>query len=378
MKSQAKELLQKYQSGLCTQEEKAIVEFYYQQWQPVRAYDLPEEELQAGLAKLDLAINKLVSVRPRSHTFWTKVTSAAAILIIAGAGAFFYLKNNNTPGGITYATDIAAGSNKATLTLSDGRKINLDQDNNSEIPTQDGSILKKANGQLVYDLSHLSSKGPEKLKQGEGINTVQTPLGGQYEVILSDGTHVWLNAGSSISYPVAFNDKVRSVHIRGEVYFEVAKNKNKPFIVHGGNQTVQVLGTHFNINSYTDEEAVKTTLLEGMVKISVSGTSATLIPGQQAQLVQNKRISVLSVNTDEVVSWKNGEFFFRDESFRANMRKIARWYNVDIDYDASAPQNLPLGGWISRSKNISEVLKMMEATGYVHFKLEGRRITVTK
>jgi len=378
MKLQAKELLQKYQSGLCTEEEMALVEAYYNQWKPVKLYNLSEEQLLEGLAKLDLSVNKMITAQPRIYRLWTKIASAAAVLMIVGIGVFFYSKTRNTTDGISFANGISPGSDKATLILSDGRKINLDQETNGEINNHEGIVIKKGSGQLVYDLSSLRDKDGAGLKAGEGMNTVQTPLGGQYEVILSDGTHVWLNAASSVSYPVAFNGKERNVKITGEAYFEVAKNKDKPFIVQSGNQTVQVLGTHFNINSYTDEAVVKTTLLEGSVKVNSAISGVVLTPGQQAQLTQDEHLSVLRINTDEVVSWKNGEFFFKDESFRTNMRKIARWYNVDIAYDLSAPLDLPLGGWVSRTKNISEVLKMMEATGNVHFKIEGRRITVTK
>lgn len=302
------------------------------------------------------------------------IGSAAAILLLA-VGVYFYATRSASAGG-EYANDVNPGGNKALLTLSDGRKVSLDQSTHATLKEQAGiRISKSGRGQLVYTAG---TKGTVPLAGNVAYNTLQTPNGGQYELVLPDGTKVWLNSSSTIKYPVSFASlKERKVTLQGEAYFEVAHNKEMPFRVVSNKQQVEVLGTHFNINAYTDEPVVETTLLEGSVKVTGEASAAAVLkPGQQARY--HGGISVADADIETIMAWKNGDFILKDKDFKTTMRKIARWYDVQVIYDPSAPQDLELGGWVSRSKNISAVLRIMESTGKVHFKVDGRRVIVTK
>jgi transmembrane sensor len=259
--------------------------------------------------------------------------------------------------------------------LADGKRIILTGAKNGTIAKDHNAIINKtADGQLVYqsdDKETASSKRPAE-------NLLQTPRGGEYHLILADGTNVWLNAASSIRYPTAFTGNDRRVEVTGEAYFEVAHNAAKPFRVTSKGQTVEVLGTHFNINAYDDEPGIKTTLLEGSVKVSNKDQKAILKPGQQA-IVQsiNNSIIIKNANTEEVVAWKNGYFLFDGEKIESIMRKVSRWYDVDVQYEQTMP-DVAFGGSISRFENVSQLLEVLQRTGSVHFKIEGRRLTVMK
>jgi len=307
---------------------------------------------------------------------------AASILLIAGIG-YLMLKNNSTTHDrfvIAKKYDLPAGTDKAILTLSNGRVIDLNKDAVGKIATEAGiEITKSSEGTLVYKA--LNTKG-----KSVGFNTITTPIGGQYTIILPDGSKVWLNSGSSLKYPTTFAANGRNVVLTGEGYFEVAHIEGAkgrvPFSVsviknNAQSEKVQVLGTHFNINAYADEPFIKTTLLKGSVSVALNDNKTTLLkPGQLAKL-SNQNIQVQEADTEMAVAWKNGEFVFR-EDLRSAMRKVARWYDVEIVYEGTAPENLMLGGWMSRGTNISEVLNHIQLTGKVHFKLEGRRVIVSK
>jgi transmembrane sensor len=264
---------------------------------------------------------------------------------------------------------VQPGSNKATLTLSDGSSIDLNESKPGTLCKQ-GTVTvgKRADGSLVYQPS--GSQNAAVL-----YNTVSTPKGGQYQLVLSDGTKVWLNAASAIKYPATFSGKERIVELNGEAYFEVAKNKNMPFKVSLNNMSVEVLGTHFNVNAYADEGEVTTTLLEGSVKLSNSKGQSMLKPGQQAKMDKQSGFDIHEVNTDEAVAWKNGYFIFDNENIQSIMRKISRWYDVDVEYSGNVDEG-NFGGTTSRFNSITGVLKSLELTGTVHFKVQGRRITV--
>lgn len=307
-----------------------------------------------------------------------KIAVAATLLLVATT-TFIILKDNDQADRFVIAKekDIAPGQNKAYLTLSDGRKIDLTDASTGAIASETGiQVSKAADGTLIY-------KASETGKPTEGFNNISTPMGGQYTVVLPDGSKVWLNAGSSLRYPIAFGASGRSVTLTGEGYFEVAHIQNKdgrmPFTVtvrrnNGEQEVVKVLGTHFNINAYDDEPAIKTTLLKGSVKVDAGGKSTLLKPGQQSK-VDNGTIELEPADTEMAIAWKNGDFVFR-EDLRSAMRKVARWYDIEVVYDSSAPEKLMLGGWMSRGTNISEVLDHIQSTGKVQFKLEGRRVTV--
>jgi ferric-dicitrate binding protein FerR (iron transport regulator) len=279
--------------------------------------------------------------------------------------------------------DVAPGGNKAVLTLSDGTQIVLDSAMNGVLSSQGNSkVLKLNSGQLAYTANGESLKGSsvkggaEKGNRSLVYNTITTPRGGQYQLVLADGTKVWLNASSSLRYPVAFTGPERRVELSGEGYFEVVKNAAMPFRVRANDMDVDVLGTHFNVNAYADETAIKTTLLEGAVKVTSLVSSHILSPGQQAQLNKEGLLHIVSaVDLEEVVAWKEGYFQFNQADLKSIMRQISRWYDVDIRYEGEIP-NRQFGGDISRTANVSEVLNILKMS-QVHFRIEGRTIVLT-
>lgn len=305
---------------------------------------------------------------------WLKV---AAVLVLCAGVVFFTTQTKKRE----LLADVAPGGNKATLTLADGSKVLLDSAVNGEIIKQSGVMVSKAaDGQLVYTIQERVVHGePKKML----TNTVSTPRGGQYQINLPDGTRVWLNAASELKFPLSFAGlKERRVSLTGEAYFEVKKNAAKPFIVASDRQVVQVLGTHFNVNSYKDDANTKTTLLEGAVKVqSLKGgrpDEAILKPGQQARIGSASRaISVATVDPLAEIAWKKGQFFFENEPIENIMKEVSRWYDVDIVYkDDFAGKTV--WGSVTRYGNVSKVLSILELTGGIHFKIEGRRITVHK
>jgi len=376
-KKDAKELLLKYHSGTASDEEKAFVE----NWMLHAAagdLDLSDEEIVHDLAEIrqrlgiDLPQKKIVRL-------WPRIAAAASILLFLSVGGYYLLHKsaNSTRTAHHSPNDIAPGGNKAILTLANGQKISLTDAKNGTIAKENQvAINKTANGQLVY----AAPASTATTTATATFNSIQTPRGGQYHLTLADGTQVWLNAASSLKYPSAFNGKERKVELTGEAYFEVVHNSAKPFRVIAANQTVEDIGTHFNINAYADEPAINTTLLEGSVKVSqlITHNSKILKPGQQSVIQpENTSILVRSVNPKGAIAWKNGFFMFEGESIQSIMRRITRWYDVDVAYQGKVTTE-QYSGYISRFQNVSEVLRMLEKTNTVKFKVEGRRITVTE
>lgn len=298
---------------------------------------------------------------------------AAAILLAVGLTFYFKITEDSVvQKKLVAVNDIAPGTNKAVLTLSNGEKINLSGLTNGEITNQTGiRISKTANGQLVYQTTGNAGVAGQKPE----FNTIEVPTGGQWQVILPDHSKVWLNALSSITYPTHFTGKERSVKISGEAYFEVAHNARMPFKVTCGSQTVEVLGTHFNIMAYESDKLIKTTLLEGLVKVYTRNDTKLLVPGEQAQAGSEKILVRHDIDVEDVVSWKNGYFKF-DENLEAIMAKVAKWYDVEVIYRVKPDPNIVYEGKVSRAKNISSLLKIIEFNGDVHFKIEGRRVIV--
>jgi len=295
-------------------------------------------------------------------------------MAILTAGLFFYQAHRSNSQvklakTSVYKNDIAPGGLKATLTLANGDKITLDGAKIGALAKQTGIIITKAaDGQLIYTVSDTKSAN------ASAYNTIETPKGGQYQIRLPDGTQVWLNAASSMKFPVSFsNSKRRRVELNGEAYFEVAHKNNQPFVVKTTRQEVEVLGTHFNISSYPDENITKTTLLEGSVRLN-GGT--LLKPGQQGVSTSNGLI-VKHVNADEELDWKNKQFILNDEDLQQVMRRLARWYDVEVVYEGT-PADIQFVGVVSNTRNISGVLKLMERTGKVNFKIAGKTVTVLK
>lgn len=323
-----------------------------------------------------------------------KYMVAACFLVIAGAGIYYFMQDRvsskkdlaKTTTNTNNNNDLQPGTEKAVLTLSDGTKITLDNTANGTIAQQGNTVVLKEDGLLAYNTDR------KKLQTEILYNTLTTPKGGEYRsLVLSDGTKVWLNSVSSIHYPTAFIGKERIVEITGEVYFEVAKNPSHPFRVFvapplggGGGMMVEVLGTHFNINSYEDEANIKTTLLEGAVKIVAGGKVSFLKPGQQALVSPlgggregaGELKVVNDADLDEVVAWKNGMFLFKKDDIQTIMRQVSRWYDVDIEF--KEPVGELFYSEIPRNSNVSTVFEALEATGSVHFKIDGKKIIVTR
>jgi transmembrane sensor len=371
-KSKEEILIEKYLSGEANEPERAMIESWY--------LKLGEEGEMPALSVIEEAEtkvwNRLSVDQPRSKriSLWPRTIAAASVLIGVGLGAFFY-KASFIDKQAT-KIDIAPGQNAATLVLSDGRKITLSNASNGKFAEDAGiSISKTADGQLVYDLKSASAS-----VNASKINTLYTARGQQYQVRLPDGTNVWLNAASSLSYLTSFKSSdQRIVELSGEAYFEVAKDKKHPFIVKANQQRVEVLGTHFNISSYKDETAVRTTLLEGSVKVLnlKSRASGVLKPGQQSVIrLSDDSLKVITVDTEETIAWKKGEFFFNEEPLESVMKKISRWYNVEVEFQDPSKKEVKFGGYISRFSHISKVLKMLELTGLAKFTVENNKVII--
>lgn len=308
---------------------------------------------------------------------WIKLGVAAALMIFVGFGAYVFInqkKQRDAKKNITQAKpmhDVLPGGNRALLTLANGKTIYLDNAHNGVLAKEgDAQINKTRDGQLVYEGEH-----NDTAKGAAVMNTVSTPRGGQYQLVLNDGSKVWLNSASSLSFPAVFTGKTRDVEITGEAYFEVAKNAAMPFRVKTNNTMVEVLGTHFNVMAYNDESVMKTTLLEGAVKISNNQFTSILKPGQQASLNQNGQIRVVDkADAEDTVAWKDGLFQFTDASIQSIMRQAARWYDVEVSYQGEIPVR-EFSGRISRNVKASELLSMLKYAG-VNFKIENKHITI--
>ncbi|SDL34082.1 FecR family protein [Pedobacter sp. ok626] len=307
-------------------------------------------------------------------SLWSRIAVAAAVFLVIAGGLWFYKHNTNQRLLMaTHINDIPAGKTTATLTLANGKKIVLSEAMNGQLAEETGvSITKTADGKLVYKM-----RGKDN---GETrYNTLTTRNGEQYQVILPDGTFAYLNAASSITFPTTFTHaKKREVTLDGEAYFEVAKDKKHPFIVKTNTQQVEVLGTHFNVKSYADESTVKTTLLEGSVKVVFKNQRAILKPGQQSLVNPGSNNENISIDYDadvtEAIAWKNGVFEFKNASIEELMLSAARWYDLNVIYEKNLP-DLKISGRISRNVNFSGFINLLKFGG-VKFKIEGKNITV--
>lgn len=378
-KTDLNDLLNKYHQGTCNAEELALLEDWYAQTVP-SDQELPEEELLVAKSNVWQGLRSSLNFNRDTVRLWTRISAAAVLFITMAIGILFYFKeepteNTNTAESKFSNNDIAPGGNKAYLTLADGKKITLTDAGVGHLADDSGiEISKNAEGEIVYKITDQQGSSSKVLT---GMNTIETPRGGQYQVLLPDGTKVWLNAASKLTYPVSFANRDRTVELIGEAYFEVTKDVSHPFKVKSPGQEVEVLGTHFNVNSYKDESVTRTSLMEGSVKVSsTSGNGKLLKPGQQSTL-SGKDISLEEVNLDEVLDWKNGNFVFNDEDLKSVLRKVSRWYDVEIVYEID-PSGVSLLGKVSRTNNVSAILDAIEQTEQVHFKIEGRRIVVMK
>lgn len=378
-------LLNKYNEGVASPEERAFVEQYLHMLNyrsPDILADFEQEKdaiekdihnrLLAGIQQavppsgLPVAMHRVPLHRRRA--WW----AAASLLLLIAAGSFLIFRSSpSRQDGPAVFADINAGKEGAILTLSDGSQVVLDSMGNGLIALQSGSRVKLVDRQLQYEQNAAPSSPVI------AYNTMTIPRGRQYRLLLPDGTRVWLNAASSITYPTAFSGPERRVRITGEAYFEVAHNKRKPFKVTVNDRTfIEVLGTHFNINAYSDENGINTTLLEGSVKVIANNSTQMLAPGQQARI--DGRTAAISLipdaNTGESIAWKDGRFAFADADLPAVMRKLSRWYDIEVEYRGNIPQD-KFSGEIDRSLSLSQVLKGLASTR-INYTIEGRKLII--
>jgi hypothetical protein len=364
-------LIDKYLDGAASPEERVLLEEYADQlantgivtMSAAEKAQLKEEMLQHILQQHLIPEQKVIPFYRRTLF---KIAAAAAIIIAVGLSTFLLIEKNTGEKRVVQEKsqkDIYPGHDGAILTLADGHTIVLDN-------AQDGKISDEA----VKNGNKVSYQNNDQTKVES--NTMTTPKGRQFSLILADGTQVWLNAASSITYPTAFTGSDRKVSITGEAYFEVAHNAKKPFHVQVNGMDVQVLGTHFNINAYSNEGSIKTTLLQGSIKISAAGKNQLVKPGQQTQVTGDGKISLINdADVNAAVAWKNGFFQFNEMGIESVMRQLERWYNIDVKYEGQIP-NRRFAGQMDRSLTLSEILKILQESN-VHFKLEDRTLIVT-
>ncbi|MCF6403722.1 FecR domain-containing protein [Chitinophaga filiformis] len=382
-------LLQKYLDGQCTVAEteelyawlqssgshRSLLAAMQQEFKKTMAehHEIPSElsdRIETRLLQ-NISRDKVVKIRQRVHVRWA---AAAVILLLLGSGMYYYMSNVSSRKTFTTSNnavadtgDIAPGTNKAVLILANGDVVTLDSAGNQVI-NQGQTIVRQKNGQLEYAVQGNSD--------AVVYNTLSVPRGGQFNIVLPDGSRVWLNAASSMRYPTAFNGNRREVELQGQGYFEVAPNARQPFFVKVNNLEVQVLGTSFDIMAYADEKSINTTLLEGLVNVKNGTTEQRLKPGQQAIVDPTTGSMVVRpADVDQVIAWKTGFFEFDNASLGDILRQLARWYDIDISYNQTGNERL-FGGRISRSLPLSDILHMLEANGPT-FSLSGRKLTVT-
>lgn len=342
-----------------------------------------ENNLEANLAWMDEVnsektfqqLEQAGAFRKSQRRF--KVTrvwfAAASVIILAGIFLVYRYTGNNAGTvnemAVIDTTLLQPGGNRATLTLSDGSVIDLTSAKNGLIKYgEDSHVNKPADGELVYE-----DAGSEGL--ASGIHTLSTPVGGQYQVTLPDGTKVWLNAATSLTYPARFQSNERKVELDGEAYFEVSKNEKQPFrVMLADSAGITVLGTHFNVMSYSNENTKEVTLLEGRVAVNSKNKTGELLPGMQAKIKSNAMTKEEGVDTEEITGWKNGLFVFHDASIESIMRQAERWYDAKVVYQGEIKQQF--NATILRREPLSKLLHLLELTGYVHFRIENKTIYV--
>lgn len=374
MQKDIKPILEKVESGTYNGEEERIAKLWLFQLRSKDLDQISEAELEDTSEQIWNRLQPDAATPVRRFKGWQRIGAVAAAILVIAFGFYFYYDKKQL--GLESASglvqDVAPGAQGATLTLADGKKVRLSDALSGAIAEESGvSITKSADGQLIYSLKGNSADVNKE-------NTLSTSNGETYQLRLPDGTRVWLNTGSSLTYaPKLVQAGQRRVKLVGEAYFEVAKDRSKPFIVRTGTQQVEVLGTSFNVNAYLDEPVTSTTLVEGSIKIKTEKGEHLVRPGEQA-INTGKDIRIVRTETENITDWKDGDFYLNHVDFKVAMRKIARWYDVDIVYDGSVPEGLESGGWISRDKPLSQVLKSIESSGMVRFRKEGRTIHVIR
>jgi ferric-dicitrate binding protein FerR (iron transport regulator) len=326
-------------------------------------------QTEKALEKTKKQLQFSTPVKNKKKRLWPFIAAAAILIVVIAIYLVQPKKNSTVPESVQVAkNDVSPGGNKATLTLSNGIVIDLVARNTGLIQNTTGTrIEKKEDGLLMY----------QKLTDAKetNYNTVSIPRGGQYALTLSDGTRVWLNALSSLKFPEQFSDSTRVVELNGEAFFHVARDKQHPFIVKiNERDQVKVVGTQFNVSSYTDEETKKITLIEGSVQVNAGSDRLLLTPGQQAKINNGGMLLEKHADTEAATGWKNGEFVFRDADIYSIMRQAERWYDVNVIYKTTSSEHFNFS--ISRAETLSKILHLMELTGKIHFKIENKSVYV--
>ncbi|UCS91648.1 FecR family protein [Echinicola marina] len=326
-------------------------------------------EIRNRIHEENVRLNHRNATKSTKNIFFRTGVAAIIVLGILLVGSVFYHQLDISRNNLAYDMDFPPGKEKAILTMSNGEKINLlDLKEGDVLDIEGGKITKSAEGQVIYNASSNTDDLSDR------YNSISTPVGGKYQVILPDGSKVWLNSSSEIEYPIAFSSDERKVKLKGEAYFEVESDLKRPFSVESEGQVVTVHGTHFNINSYSEEGAIKTTLVEGSISVknTLTNDSKLLIPGNQSAIYRDS-LAVYEVSVDESIAWKDGYFLFNETDLKSIMRQIERWYGVEVEYE-SIP-DVEFFGKISRSSTLSRVLKLMEQTSDVNFVVKGDKIS---
>ncbi len=374
-------LIEKLEKGIASTAEIEELEDWYRSFDqqeliskkidPISFENLKNRSLQQIISRIDEIEQSPDNINKNNKPIqlWTKLLVASCFLIMLSLGAYLYLRQYDLKKQVSTAAipDFQAASSKAILTLSDGKQVVLDQTLQEQNMTlEDANTSEVGNG----DLSYAQQESIKNIR----YHQLQTPRAGTYHITLADGTQAWLNAASSIQYPTAFSGNTREVKVSGEVYFEVAHNPSKPFKVITENQTIEVLGTHFNVNSYSLSSGIQTTLLEGSVAVYNAQNRELLKPGQQA-IWRGNQFKVHSANLDEVMAWKEGFFDFTDANLEEMMEEFSRWYDLDIHYEGPAIKET-FTGRIPRSWSFSKVMNIMKSFKSLQITAEGRRVMI--
>jgi len=385
----AEELLEKYNSGTATPEEKAIVESWYLKYKTppsdLKPTDLLEEH-RLGLEKLQHTLREKKSIK-----FKLPISIAACLLLFMGI--WFVMNSEKNVNEEQFVSNLLPETNSAILTLASGKKVAISEGNIGEIAGEEYvSISQTADGQLIYTIT---DEGKGKAPTDDAYNTIETPKGNQYKVVLPDGSHVFLSSASKLRYPVRFSEKERRVELIGQAHFDIvpaystsktsssSRSNRIPFIVKAGNQEVEVLGTQFNISAYQDDKVIETALIEGAVKVSIAGTSAEVLlkPGQKAINALHGNLSVEEFDITDLAAWKEGYFIFNNESIKDIMKKLSRWYGFEVEYVGDMTDIAFQGNYL-RTRDVKHLLKTMEMANSLQFEIidknDERRIIVKR
>lgn len=381
------QLIKKYNAGLCTPEEKSWLEQWYLSFEWGKSQELPATVIQefkdTVWNNLQLTIgnqpiqNSPVNTRYKPVKRWWYYSAAASLLILISISLYLYMdkKPQNNPAitgtgeNISQLT-VLPGTSKASLEMGDGSVITLDSAAVTELTTDDGTIIDKQHGTITY-------KNTTEAADKVTYNTLRIPRGGEYQLVLPDGSKVWMNAASSLKFPTRFAGKERIVYLTGEAYFEVASNALQPFkVMVEKEMEIQVTGTQFNVMAYPDESAIKTTLAEGKVNIKTNTNSTSLVPAQQAVLHRgSQQTEVKKVDIDKEVAWKNGMIEFYDDDLPSIMRQLSRWYDVEVSFESEIPAGT-YSGSIPRKAVLSDVMRILSIAG-IKYKLSSKKIVIT-